>query len=320
MRKHHAESTEVTQHQQAYLTLCEQENIPIFMQGWWIEGVCAGKDWDVIFVLNEAGETVAAMPFEYGQVWWKRYICQPELTPYGGVWLRDDVRQQPQEVARICQEVDQRMRDLHVSTYNQRFGVGSPMPNAMKEEGYTVVSRITYTIPSDRSLEDTVSAFSKNKRNKLEQLTQSYRVEELDPEDFFRFHRATCSQKKQRISYTRESLLVIWEKATQHDQCAMFGVRNEHNDLLAAAFMLWDQRKAYLLMNTFDHDYPDNGARERLTLEVIKRAKEKGLELDFAYHRPYLRHYGAKKQTYYSVYKGTRVTTWLRRLSEWWQA
>ena len=107
------------------------------------------------------------------------------------------------------------------------------------------------------------------------------------------------------------------EKAAEKGIIRVLGVRNANKELLAAAVLVWDHHYAYQLLNTFDHDYPDSGARELLTLEVIKHARSLGLKLDFVFHKDYLKHYGAKKTAYYSVHKGTAIYVMLQRLIDW---
>jgi hypothetical protein len=55
---------------------------------------------------------------------------------------------------------------------------------------------------------------------------------------------------------------------------------------------------AYQLLNCYVHAESDNGAREKLTFEVLKFASSLGLGLDFVSHRSYLKHYGAVRKSY----------------------
>ena len=41
----------------------KQEYMPIFMQPWWMDAVCAGKEWDVLLAEDEQGEIIGAMPY-----------------------------------------------------------------------------------------------------------------------------------------------------------------------------------------------------------------------------------------------------------------
>lgn len=299
-----------------YEQLCQQENLPLFMQSWWLEGVSAGKDWDVLLV--KEGETIlAAMPIETSSFLWMQMVNPQEMSPYGGVWISPSYRDNPDKVSAICANLHQQMLEKKIRSYQQFFCIGSPAPAVLEGMGYKCVPRCTYTLEDLSDLEAVVNGFSRNKRKKLEKHTLTYSVRDLDPEEFYRFHMATCAQKKKKVWYTREMLLVLWEKTQEKKQSSMFGVYDSNNELLAAAFLVWDNKTAYQLLNSFDHDHPDNGAREMLTLESIKRARELGLSLDFTYHRDYLKHYGAKRKYYSAVYHGPITHTWVKRLVDW---
>ena len=40
-----------------------QEFIPLFMMPWWLDAVCAGKEWDVLLAEDNEGHIVGAMPY-----------------------------------------------------------------------------------------------------------------------------------------------------------------------------------------------------------------------------------------------------------------
>ena len=49
---------------EVYKSLCQTEGsrIPLFLQHWWMETVCAGKQWDVLFATDAQGAITAALP------------------------------------------------------------------------------------------------------------------------------------------------------------------------------------------------------------------------------------------------------------------
>ena len=333
-----------------YQHLSEKYDLPLFMQYWWLEGVSAGKDWDVLLLFEEQTEqpvavtesseallpsneqplttalslcdkVIAAMPYETEKHLWMKRINQPVLCPYAGVWIRQDILQasdSEERVKAIYKNLDEKMKlEVKPISFNQLFCYDSPAVDYLKELGYKFVTRRTYILPDLTDLQKVIDGFSKSKRKKLEKNTLTYSVEDVDLEEFFRFHQLTQLQKKSKMTYTRETLLVMAEKAADKGVIRVIGVRNAEKELLAAAVLVWDHQYAYQLLNTFDHDYPDSGARELLTLEVIKHARSLGLKLDFVFHKDYLKHYGAKKTAYYSVHKGTAIYVMLQRLIDW---
>ena len=313
-----------------YQHLSEKYDLPLFMQYWWLEGVSAGKDWDVLLLFEEqtlttalslCDKVIAAMPYETEKHLWMKRINQPVLCPYAGVWIRQDILQasdSEERVKAIYKNLDEKMKlEVKPISFNQLFCYDSPAIGYLKGLGYKFVTRRTYILSDLSDLQKVIDGFSKSKRKKLEKNTLTYSVEDVDLEEFFRFHQLTQLQKKAKMTYTRETLLVMAEKAADKGVIRVIGVRNAEKELLAAAVLVWDHQYAYQLLNTFDHDYPDSGARELLTLEVIKHARSLGLKLDFVFHKAYHKHYGAKKTAYYSVHKGTAIYVMLQRLIDW---
>lgn len=338
-----------------YQQLSEKYDLPLFMQYWWLEGVSAGKDWDVLLLFDEQTEqaaaaienaeplvpanesslsvneptlpaaacdkVIAAMPYETEKHLWMKRINQPVLCPYAGVWIRQDILQasdSEERVKAIYKSLDEKMKlEVKPISFNQLFCYNSPAMGYLKELGYKFVTRRTYILSDLSDLQKVIDGFSNSKRKKLEKNTLTYSVEDVDLEEFYRFHQLTQLQKKAKLAYTRETLLVMAEKAANKGVIRVIGVRNADKELLAAAVLVWDNQYAYQLLNTFDHDFPDSGARELLTLEVIKHARSLGLKLDFVFHKDYLKHYGAKKTAYYSVHKGNAIYVMLQRLIDW---
>jgi len=321
-----------------YKALCEQADLPLFMQYWWLEAVSAGKDWDVLLITennasaidaeaaSEEGaeaqqeampHVVAAMPYETEKHLWMRRINQPVLTPYAGIWVAPEKAGDPDCVADLYRRLEEQLKNAKPVSFNQLFRPDSPAVHRLTDLGFKFVTRRTYILSDLSDLQKVIDGFSRNKRKKLEKNTLTYSVADIEPEEFFYFHQQTSAQKKDKLQYSRETLLVVAEKALQRNQMRVFGVKNADGELMAAAVLVWDKRYAYLLLNTFDHDIPDSGARELLTLEAIKQTRTLGLKLDFVYHRDYLKHYGARKTTFYSVHKGRAPYVLMQRFIDW---
>lgn len=315
MKKKHIDNSR----KEAYQQLCETTDLYIFMQHWWLEGVSAGKDWDVVLVHdeNDPNRIIGALPYEIKKRLWISTVCQPEMTPYEGFWVAPELREDPQALEYIFTSVNTQLAERNIHSFKHTLPVTSPFPQTFQKGGFQLIKRNTYILRDTSDTEKIIDGFSRNKRKKLKAVMDQYTVCDLDPEEYYRFHVITCNQKRTNIWYTRELLLVIWEKAQQRGQARIIGIRNNQGELLAAALLVWDNKTLYQLVNTFDHDAPDNGARELLTLEVIKQAGSLHLQLDFVHHRDYLKHYGAQKCTYYSVINGSKLGIFIEKISIW---
>ena len=120
-----------------YREFCLQsDTLPIFMQDWWLDAVCAGKEWDVLLSLDEQGTIQAAMPYLLRKRAWMKYIIMPQQTQIGGIWLRDDIRDDAARVVAVCQAFSQALSQLGLSYYYQHYPIDSPSVEAMRALGF----------------------------------------------------------------------------------------------------------------------------------------------------------------------------------------
>ncbi|MBQ7672764.1 MAG: hypothetical protein IJS49_06780 [Paludibacteraceae bacterium] len=284
-----------------YKQLCETHELPLFLQDWWVHSVSAGLNWDVLFARDSENNICAVMPYVQDRRWWRNFIHMPTLCPYGGVWVREGWMDSFDATTAVAREMHAQMEKMNIAFYLQRFFPDSHMPQAFESIGYKRIERNTYVIEDTSNLQRVLDGFSKNKRKKLEKKTLTYKVGTMTAEEFYQFHVMCNGEKGKELWYTRETFLVLYEKSQARNQSAIVCIRNEHDEPLAAAFVVWDKMMSYELLNCYEHEDSDNGAREKLTFEVIRFANSLGLGIDFVSHRSYLRHYGAVKKPFVLV-------------------
>lgn len=297
----------MTTNKEQYRTFCKSEkNLPICMNDWWMDAVCAGKQWDVLLSHDANGKIQAALPYLLRKRAWSRYIIMPQMTQIGGLWIRKDVPQD--QVQLICQEFSSQLQSLKLAYYYQHFPLGSPAVEAFKQLGFKTKERITYRIEDLSDLDGVIASFSKNKKRQLQKALSLHVDYLLTAEEFYRFHVQCMKEQEKTISYTREFLLVLERKTNRHKRSQFIAIRNADNVLLAAAFLVWDNRSMYYLIPCYSSLYKDSGASALLVLESIKFAREKEVTFDFegsmvsgiANH---YKQFGSTATTYYSVEK-----------------
>lgn len=290
-----------------YTRFCQEEgNLPLFMQPWWMSAVCAGKKWDVLFSLDSTGEIRAAMPFLIRKRMGLRYIIMPQETQINGIWLRKDMQDNPDSLQDICQDFAEQLHSLRLSYYYQHYPIDSPAPATMDTLGFKVNERITYRIEDLANLDEVINHFSKNKKRQLQKALSLHRGTGISAESFYRFHSECLQLRGKEISYSREFFLVLYQKATERNQGTIIDIRNADNELLAAAFLVWDDNTLYYLIPAYSPTYKDSGASALLALEAIKEARKSGKKFDFegSMIRGVANHYkqfGATPTKYYSV-------------------
>ena len=293
-----------------YREFCKNHSsLPIFMQDWWLDAVCAGKQWDVLLSFNENGEIQAAMPYLLRKRIWMKYVVMPQQTQIGGIWfsntmLLDDANR----VSGICQDFARQLAELGLSYYYQHYPIDSPAVEQMQALGFKTKERVTYRIDDLTDLDKVISQFSKNKKRQLQKALSLHAETNMNIEDFYRFHVQCLQEQSKQISYSREFLLVLNRKTTRLQQSQIISICNADNEVLAAAFLVWDAHSMYYLIPCYKPQYKDSGAGALLVLEAIKLARQKGVAFDFegSMIRGVANHYkqfGSTRTLYYSVEK-----------------
>ena len=288
------------------------------MTDWWMDAVCAGKQWDVLMIQGEQGEILAAMPYLLRKRAWMKYIVMPQQTQIGGIWLTEAAADVPD----ICQKISNELAKMKLSYYRQQYPIGSPAVAAMQKLGFKSEKRITYRIEDLADIEKIVQSFSKNKKRQLQKAQSLHVSTDMNIEDFYRFHVQCLLNQGKQISYTREFLLVLERKAKRLNQCQILSVCNEENQVVAAVFLVWDKRSMYYLIPCYDPQYKDSGASALLAEQAIRLASEKGLAFDFegsmiAGVANHYKQFGSTGTTYYSVEKYYKWWFWFANAYNW---
>ena len=306
-----------------YRQLCQTEpSIPLFMQDWWMDAVCAGKQWDVLLSCDSAGNIQAAMPYMLRKRAWMKYIIMPQQTQIGGIWIRPQLQHHHTEVQLICKDINEQLESLQLAYYYQHYPIGSTAIEPLKALRFKTRERITYRINDLSNLEAVVAAFSKNKKRQLQKALCLHADRGISTEEFYRFHSACLHQQGKQISYSREFLLVLDRKTRRREQSQIIGIRNADHELLAAAYLVWDKQYLYYLIPCYSEQYKDSGASALLVLEAIKLAREIGVQFDFegSMIRGVANHYkqfGSTATQYYSVEKYYKWYFWLANAINW---
>lgn len=303
-----------------------QEYIPLFMKPWWLDAVCAGKEWNVLLARDEEGEIIGTMPYLLRKRAWLKYIVMPQQTPIGGIWVTPEVTADRWKTAEVCRALKEQLDGLHLAYYYQQYLPGSLCVNALKALGFTIKERTTYRVEDLSNLDNVIASFSKNKRRQLQKALSLHAEHNMDIEEFYRFHCQCLESRKRKISYTREFLLVLERKARRAKQCEILSICNADGQVYAAAFLVWDKNYMYYLIPAYEPTYGDTGAGALLVLEAMKLARDKHVVFDFegSMNKGTAKHYkqfGSTPITYYGVekyYKPLfRLAIWFQKLREW---
>ena len=304
----------------------KQEYVPIFMMPWWLDAVCAGKEWDVLLAEDADGQIIGAMPYLLRKRAWFKYIIMPQQTQIGGIWVTPEITADRWKTAEVCRVIKEQMDALGLAYYYQQYLPGSLCVDAMRGLGFKAKERITYRMADLSNMDAVIEGFSKNKKRQLQKALSLHAEHTMDGEQFYRFHTQCMAARKRKVSYSREFLLVLERKARRLKQCDVLSICNADGEPYAAAFLVWDKTYLYYLIPAYNPAFGDSGAGALLVLEAMKMARERHLLFDFegSMEKGTAKHYkqfGPIAVTYYAVekyYKPLfRIAIWFQRLREW---
>ena len=296
------------------------------MMPWWLDAVCAGKEWDVLLAEDEQGEIIGAMPYLLRKRAWLRYIVMPQQTQIGGIWVAPEITGDRWKTAEVCRALKEQIDGLGLAYYYQQYLPGSLCVDAMRGLGFKTRERITYRMTDLSNMDAVIDGFSKNKKRQLQKALSLHVERKMEVEDFYRFMAKCLHTRKRQCSFSREFLLVLERKAHRLGQCEIISICNADGKPYAAAFLVWDTHYLYFLIPTYDPIYRESGASALLVLEAMKLAREKHVLFDFegSMNKGTAKHYkqfGSTPITYYGVekyYKPLfRLAIWFQKLREW---
>lgn len=246
-----------------------QPNLPLFMQDWWMDAVCLGKEWQVI----------AGMPCLVRKRMGFKYVLMPQLTQIGGLYLEDSSYQLALDHAT---DIDHELTNAKLSYYYQHFPLSSPIPDMLRQKGYYVSDRITYRLYSLSDLDAVFEKFSDNKKRQIRKSERNgMELCELSVEEFYAFHKSCMKAQRKRISYSLELLQSIDRACAARDARKILGLRTASGSLCSAAYLVYDKNVCYYLIPCYDPAYHNSGAGSRMVWESIRFAAEHSTIFDF---------------------------------------
>lgn len=257
-----------------YTDLCSRSKITsLFIQPWWLD---ANGPWDVSLAIRN-GQLVGAMPFAYRKRWGLTYIGMPVLTHHLGIWMDKppDVSAHKwltREKQIIWLLIDDLPRKAFFSMVFSERSFDNWLPFYWK--GFRQEMKYTFILHRD-SGEVIDQHLNRNLKRNIHQASENIQIRPFDDVDaFYTICRNTFERQKMKIPYSLSLLQSIHNAIRDNHAGALLGAFNTNDELVSAAYLLWDKEKAYYWLAG---DYPegrDSGAGILLCREAIRIAFE----------------------------------------------
>ena len=241
-----------------YRELCEALGscVPIFQQHWWMEAVCAGKEWDVALTEDTSGRITAALPYLLRKRLGMRYVLQPQLTMFNGPLLlppndmsdgrRTDFAHQ------ACERLIDQIEGLKLDYYCQRFSPEITDWLPFHWRGYNQTTRYTYRIDDISDPRRVFEGFdrTKERQRRIRRIIDQYTVDTtIDAATFTKFHTDYWHSRGESELVPPSLMQSVIEAATKRNQGLTLGLRDGEGKLAAAWFAVYDENCAYALLS-----------------------------------------------------------------------
>lgn len=267
---------------EAYLQLCtEQKDIPLFMQPWWLEAVCAGYEWQALMSYDSEGAPIAACVYMIKKCLRMRYATLPPMCYNSCVWIKDTVADDEDTLRHILADFEQQLHQEKFAYFKTLFNTESKLPKLMEQQKYYRRLMPAYKMQDLTNLDNMLANYSKSAKKELQQALTLQADWNIEAEDFYKIYESQFTAKGKEAPYSREFLLVLYKKSQRLENSQLLAVRNQAGEIKAAAMLIWSEQCMYILMPYFAEDAQASGAQALLYWEAQKFASKKVSRFDF---------------------------------------
>jgi len=295
------------ENKQKYRALCEEENIRIFSQWWWLDAV-AGENWDVVLLERES-QIIASFPYFPRKKLIFNTITMPKLTPYFSIWIRipENMKYSSQlyyekevytEIVGKIPKVDHFVCFFDYSFTNW-------LPFLWK--GYKQTTYYSYVIDNIKDLDTVYGDFNSNIKRNIKKASKLIEVShDENIETFYEINKLSFDRQGLSIPYSFDYLKRIDAECQKRKCSKILIAKDQEGNIHAGVYIVWDQESAYYLMGGADPKFRNSGAATLLLWEAIKFSSQHTNKFDFEGSiippiEEYFRSFGGQPKPYSKV-------------------
>ena len=269
-----------------YRKLCdEKQDIPLFMQAWWMDAICIKQNWDVLFY-KKNDKIIAVLVYYIVEKYGFKLIIQPQLTQSNGIWIEYPDNQSSYEIISFEKEIMsnliEQLNKLRFSYYDQNFQpkITNWLPFFWK--GFSQTTRYTYQIKDISDVEKCYQQFSYAKKKQISKAKKNLKTDLiLSGELFYKELQQNFKEINQNVFYSKDLFLKLYNECMSRNQGCIITARDNQQNIHAANFIVWDNNCAYNLISTIKKEFRSSGASSLIIWEAIKLMSSKTEKFDF---------------------------------------
>jgi len=293
-----------------YIKLCEEEDIPVFLQYWWLDAVCGKECWDVVLV-EKGGIVWGALPYYYIKTIVGLALVMPKLTQFIGPWIRYPQGQKYASRLSHEKEIMQRLiRKLpKYVVFKQNFHHSFTNWLPFYWEGFEQTTKYTYLISGGITKDVAWNMLSKDTRSRVRGAYSDLEITESNSlRTFFEINKLTFKRKEIDIPYSFEFLEKIDEAVRRNNSGAILVAKDSKDKIYAACYLIWDKKEVFYLAGGFDPELKTSGAMSLLIWKAIQLALDQGKSFNFEGSmlesvEKFFRGFGSRQKRYFRISK-----------------
>ncbi len=306
----------------AYRNWCkEQKHLPLFFQDWWLDIVSEDGDWDAMLYYHRA-DVVSIFPFFYKKKGSLSYLCMPPFTKFLGPFFMgglSDVKKQSilQAFLAALPTFDSYDLNVHYSTKNC-------LPFIWNEFEEKV--HYSYILENVNDLESCWEGLAADYRNnKIPRAKGLVKVVEAeDVQSLTAFFIGPFVRKGIAQTIDQGILGRLLHSCIRRGQGQVFQAIDSDGRIHAAAFVVWDNMNAKLLLMADDPGLRSSGAGIYLIWQLIEYAHYELQVSEFDFLGSMIpgvervrRSFGARQRKYSYLHKASKSFRILKTIKNW---
>ncbi|MBL4734820.1 MAG: GNAT family N-acetyltransferase [Flavobacteriales bacterium] len=246
---------------------------PIFMRPWWLNAVSEGHSWDVV-LLDDGADIKAIFVYVLKTKGPFKSVGMPSLTPFLGFWFAEGIDRESHASKLLS------MLPKHDKFYMQMnyevFGL-----NFLNSEFKREILH-TYTLSGISDSANIYSKFKQRIKGEIKKAEGQVKiVETKDVEKLYALCQLSYGRQGKKANFSLELVNNIYHAAVKNKSGTILLAEDSKGKAHAATLLVWDQNRAYYLLNGGDPALRSSGANSLLMWEAIKYCSQFTSTFDF---------------------------------------
>ena len=288
-----------------------ESRLGLFRQRWWLDAVAGEGGWQEA-IAEDGGHTVGVLRYAVTRRLGQTLITMPPLTQTLGPWLAPLAGKSTQALAREKDIIGRLLDQLPAHAYfAQNLGPESTNWLPWHWRGYSQSTRCTYVLDTSVGADALWDGFLPKVRSDVRKAAARFGLEvrdDLGLDAFLAVQRLTFQRQGLKVPVSDALVQRLDAACAARDRRRIFFAVDAEGRVHAAAYLVWDDARAYYLMGGGDPELRNSGATSLVLWEAIRFAAGRVPVFDFegSMMEPverFVRGFGAVQVPYHRVWR-----------------